>query len=144
MREGLAANLAQFAEISRRFLEKAQFLKQSELLHDAETLGDMRQQEGYDSELQALQKLFQDIVVAMLARETSPAVKRTVLADITRLCVFFGTAITNNLILPLTITFLNDVEWRLRYSFFQCIAGVATFVGMMSLERFILPCIYQV
>lgn len=46
--------------------------------------------------------------------------------------------------LPLIITFLNDRhDWELRCAFFQNIVGVSAFVGMDSLQLFILPCILQ-
>ncbi len=143
VRVELAGNLARLAEAARSFLEKSQFLKHSELLAHRDEL-DGIPHDSYDAELLALQNLFLDLVTPLLSVDRSPAVKQTILRDITRLCIFFGGATTNHFLLPLIITFLNEAEWGLRSAFFQHIPGVATFVGMLSLERFILPCLYQV
>lgn len=60
------------------------------------------------------------------------------------MCTFFGRQKTNDFLLPLIITFLNDRhDWELRCAFFQNIVGVSAFVGMDSLQLFILPCILQ-
>ena len=143
VRVELAGNLARLAEAARSFLEKSQFLKHSELLAHRDDL-DGIPHDSYDAELLSLQNLFLDLVTPLLSVDRSPAVKRTILRDITRLCIFFGGATTNHFLLPLIITFLNEGDWGLRDAFFQHIPGVATFVGMLSLERFILPCLYQV
>jgi phosphoinositide-3-kinase regulatory subunit 4 len=46
--------------------------------------------------------------------------------------------------LPLIISYLNARhDWELRCAFFSNIVGISAFVGMDSLERFILPCIIQ-
>ena len=65
-------------------------------------------------------------------------------ADVTRLCVFMERQSTNDLLLPLLITFLNDRDASLRAAFFDCIMGVCAFVGRASLQAFVLPCILQV
>ena len=66
------------------------------------------------------------------------------LKDITRLCTFFGKQKTNDFLLPLIITFLNDRhDWELRCAFLNNIVGVSSFVGMDNLEHFILPCLLQ-
>ena len=62
----------------------------------------------------------------------------------TRLCVFMERQSTNDLLLPLLITFLNDRDASLRAAFFDCIMGVCAFVGRASLQAFVLPCILQV
>lgn len=51
---------------------------------------------------------------------------------------------TNDLLLPLLITFLNDRDPSLRVAFFDSIHGVCAFVGRASLQAFVLPCILQV
>ena len=62
----------------------------------------------------------------------------------TRLCVFLQRQSTNDMLLPLLITFLNDRDPALRCSFFESITAVCAFVGRASLQAFVLPCILQV
>ena len=72
----------------------------------------------------------------------SSLVKRTLLCGVTRLCTFFGQDRTNDFLLPLLITFLNEHgDWQLRATFFERISGVSLFVGKVSLHQFLLPCI---
>ncbi|CAM9918451.1 unnamed protein product, partial [Phaeothamnion confervicola] len=68
-------------------------------------------------------------------------VKRALLRDVARLCVFFGHESTLNSILPQLITFLNDRDWEVRAAFCQRIPAVCTFVGKVATARFILPCV---
>eukprot|EP00903_Cladosiphon_okamuranus_P008555 g8210.t1 len=68
-------------------------------------------------------------------------VKRALLADITRLCVFFGFENTLDSILPQLITFLNDRDWSLRAAFCEHIPAVCAMAGEVATARFILPCI---
>lgn len=94
--------------------------------------------------MKEIQSNFYDVVEEMLTKDESTAVKVTLLSDITRLCIFFGKAKTSDYLLPLIITFLNDRhDWALRCAFFHNIVGVSAFVGMDSLEHFILPCILK-
>ena len=75
--------------------------------------------------------------------DSSAAVKRALLHDLTRLAVFMSRQETNDVLLPHFITFLNDREASLRIAFFESIAGVCAFVGRVSLQAFVLPCILQ-
>jgi len=139
----VASALAPLADSVRRFLEASQLLK----LRAATTLRSGVEiphvQDNYDRELGALAKAFSGIVQDLLARHASSAVKRAFMRDAVRLCTFFGQQRTNDLLLPLIITFLNDRDWRVREAFFHNIVGVASFVGRHSLETFIHPCIQQ-
>ncbi|KAJ1487266.1 hypothetical protein T484DRAFT_1787214, partial [Baffinella frigidus] len=100
-------------------------------------------QVGYDSELGALQEAFISLASDFLS-SGSGVVKRMVLTDMLPLCVLLGGEKTDNSLLPLIITVLNDrSDWELRAAFFDNLAGVATFVGRDSLQHFILPCIIQ-
>ena len=58
---------------------------------------------------------------------------------VTRLCVFLQRQSTNDMLLPLLITFLNDRDPGLRCAFFGAITGVCAFVGRASLQAFVLP-----
>eukprot|EP01087_Luapelamoeba_hula_P016325 TRINITY_DN5016_c2_g1_i1.p1 TRINITY_DN5016_c2_g1~~TRINITY_DN5016_c2_g1_i1.p1 ORF type:complete len:1525 (+),score=308.28 TRINITY_DN5016_c2_g1_i1:135-4577(+) len=153
VREAFAENLAQLAEIARRFLEASQFFKQvsmSELSPSLEwgtgdrgTTNVIRSQ-AYDAELAEIQDPFYDFVIRILTEETSPLVKRCLLMDITRLCIFFGRERTCTKLLQYIITheILNgNGPWELRAAFFHNIVGVSAFVGIDELEKYILPCI---
>ena len=132
----LAAHLAKLAEIARSFLEKNRVLESDRLSKDQQKFAFSQKLQNYDGELAILQNLFLNIVTRLISTETSSFVKQSLLKDITRLCVFFGRATTNNFILPALITFLNDSDWRLKSCFFQHISGVALFVGTKSFERY--------
>ena len=100
--------------------------------------------QSFDSEFMSLQEQVSKVVVSLVTDPSSTAcVKRALLADITRLCVFMARQNTNDLLLPLLITFLNDRETALRVAFFESISGVCVFVGQASLQAFVMPCILQ-
>lgn len=119
----------------------------------------------YDSALRDLQESIQDEVVCLLT-DSESIVKRSLLTDMPRLCIFFGRRKTIDILLSHMITYLNDVDWMLRRldlaiwvcetysfpytlfpsfysSFFDSIVGIATFVGSRSLEEYILPLMMQ-
>ncbi|KAH3745776.1 Serine/threonine-protein kinase ppk19 [Pelomyxa schiedti] len=128
------------ADSSRRFLEAAHLYRQKSL---SGTKALNQQQENFDTELVALHKGFHDIVQDLLTRFVTSPIKIAFTTDVTRLCTFFGHQRTNDFLLPLIISFLNDKDWRLRCTFFVHIVGISLFVGQHSLESFILPCIQQ-
>lgn len=78
-----------------------------------------------------------------LITDLDSAVKRAFLGSIPELCMFFGTADSNDIILSHLNTYLNDRNWMLKCAFFETIVGVATFLGGTSLEEFILPLMVQ-
>ena len=67
----------------------------------------------------------------MLLTDPQNLVKQTLMENgINKLCVFFGKQKANDVLLSHIITFLNDKEDKqLRGSFFECIVGVAAYVG---------------
>lgn len=97
---------------------------------------------SYDAVLQDLQSAIQDQLVALLV-DSSSVVKRAVLHNVSYLCIFFGKAKTNDVLLSHMITYLNDRDWLLRYAFFESIVDVAACVGTRSLEDYILPLMIQ-
>lgn len=111
--------IADIAETALYFLDQTQ-------LNAAQELPTIR----YETELSALHEMLHQTVSHLLT-DPQPIVKQTVIeCGITKLCVFFGRQKANDLILSHMITFLNDKEDKsLRGSFFDCIVGVATFVG---------------
>lgn len=119
VRIAYARNVATLAKTAVRFLDQTQ-------LNSPPELPGMR----YESELNALHEMLHQTVSHLLT-DTQPIVKQTLMeCGITKLCVFFGRQKANDLILSHMITFLNDKEDQsLRGSFFDCIVGVAAFVG---------------
>jgi phosphoinositide-3-kinase regulatory subunit 4 len=84
------------------------------------------------------------VIVALLTDAAStPAVKRQLLFDTTQLALFLRRQNTNDMLLPLLITLLNDREPSLRAAFFESVGGVCAFVGRASLQAFVLPCVMQ-
>lgn len=97
---------------------------------------------SYDAQLTELHDIVQDFVSNMI--EQPAVVRRTLLCDITRLCLFFGRERTSSHILPILITCLSERnDWRLRATFFEHIPGVSALVGPLALQQFLLPCIVQ-
>lgn len=97
---------------------------------------------SYDKDLSVLQDEFSSLILALSMDECS-SVKRSLLVNIIQLCAFYGRRKSNDFVLPIMITFLNDQDWRLRQSFFEQVVAVSVFVGPFSLKDFILPCIIQ-
>ncbi|KAK3265006.1 hypothetical protein CYMTET_26290, partial [Cymbomonas tetramitiformis] len=110
-----------------------------------------RRQDGvrYDEELRLLRHAMRQVVQDYLtpvdpkSGRSSVAARRSLLMDVRELCRFFGRKESNDLLLPLLITCLNDRDWFLRSTFFEHIAGVGPCVGRMPVEQFLLPCIEQ-
>lgn len=120
VRVTFAKNIATLAETAVSFLEQCQYSCSSENLPAPH----------YESELSALHEVLHQSVLSLLT-DTQPIVKQMLMeSGITKLCVFFGRQKANDVILSHMITFLNDKEDKnLRGSFFDCIVGVAAFVG---------------
>jgi len=122
--------LPRIAHASARFLELSR-------------LGSpQKRKSNYDADVEELHGIVQEFVSNMV--EQPAVVRRTLLCDITRLCIFFGRERTSGHILPILITFLNERnDWQLRATFFEHIPGVGALVGPMALQQFLLPCIIQ-
>lgn len=164
VRIAFAECLPQLAATSRRFLEIAHAMKQRSLAASTASqtsVASMSSRGGndmasaapiylgsnsFDKELNRLHKMISRFVIQLAApdqKASSSLVKRALLVDITRLCVFFGRERTLDVVLPQLITFLNDRDWELRGSFFDYIVGLCSFVGRVTVELYILPCIEQ-
>jgi phosphoinositide-3-kinase regulatory subunit 4 len=118
VRVAYAHNIATLAETAVRYLEQSQ-------LSSAE--GPVP---NYETELHDLHEMLSSTVMSLLTDGQS-IVKQTLMeSGITKLCVFFGSQKANDIILSHIITFLNDKEDKnLRGTFFDCIVGIAAFVG---------------
>lgn len=126
VRVAYAKNIANLAEIALRYLEYTQ----TDLYDPANKNNDLPRI-NYEVELQTLHEMVQQTVNALLT-DSQTLVKQTLLdSGITKLCVFFGRQKANDVLLSHMITFLNDKEDKeLRGSFFDCIVGVAAFIGL--------------
>ena len=100
-------------------------------------------QGNYDVDLEILKDYILKIIIEMLQSYAGSKVKRSLLYDITDLCIFLGRSRVNNDILPHLITVLNDSNWQLRAAFFDNIVGVSIFIGQNACQNFILPCLIQ-
>jgi serine/threonine protein kinase/WD40 repeat protein len=160
VRLAYAQCIAELAVSSKRFLDLAQLQRQVAARAALNAMSDMNTlptspqsappsltdaaslDESYNVELSLLQDTVLKLVIDMLTVGGS-RVKRALLSDITRLCVFMGQARVNNELLPHLITVLNDRDWQLRSAFFEYISGVSVFVGRIAFQNFVLPCIEQ-
>lgn len=75
----------------------------------------------------------------LLITDTDTSVRRALLGSVSRLCLFFGSARSSDVILSHLNTYLNEPDWILRCAFYDALVGVATYVGASSLEQFIVP-----
>ncbi|XP_076177459.1 vacuolar protein sorting 15 isoform X1 [Ptiloglossa arizonensis] len=134
VRAAYAENIAHLAHIALRYLENSH-------------LSNLGNKEGpkpsYDSELQTLHEMVQQSV-SMLLTDPQNLVKQTLMeSGINKLCVFFGKQKANDILLSHVLTFLNDKEDKeLRGSFFECIVGVAAYVGWHS-SPILMPLLQQ-
>ncbi|CAK7227942.1 Serine/threonine-protein kinase [Sporothrix curviconia] len=96
----------------------------------------------FDAAQRELVDLF-ELHTKALIEDADPYVRRAFLASVPDLCLFFGAADANDIIVTHLNTYLNDRDWMLKCAFFDTIVGVATFLGSVSLEEFILPLMVQ-
>jgi phosphoinositide-3-kinase, regulatory subunit 4 len=96
----------------------------------------------FDNSRAELIEIFASHTKALIT-DSDSSVRRAFLGSVPELCMFFGTADSNDIILSHLNTYLNDRNWMLKCAFFETIVGVATFLGGTSLEEFILPLMVQ-
>jgi phosphoinositide-3-kinase regulatory subunit 4 len=96
----------------------------------------------YNSDLGVLHETVSRWVIHIttdVSEHSSPA-KRALLADMARLCNFFGLDGVMAFILPQVLSFLNDrKDWQLRASLFEHLQSVCHFIGRAATEHFVLP-----
>ncbi|TAQ91604.1 hypothetical protein B7494_g72 [Chlorociboria aeruginascens] len=148
VRATYAACLGSLASSASRFLNMVATLRADGSLPTA----DPEAEDGTSTDA-AFQGLFDNAKVELIGifelhtkaiiTDTDSAVKRAFLGSVPELCLFFGTAASNDIILSHLNTYLNDRNWMLKCAFFETIVGVATFLGGVSLEEFILPLMVQ-
>lgn len=149
VKEAFAQEIAQMAEVSRRFLEASQVLllrNQQQLFTPSGGRGQDRHRMkfgNYDASLQEIHELFSQIISGMFWKDCPSCVKQALLRDMARLARFLGKKKTTDFLLPLVVTFLNENDWELRSAFFQYVVDLCEYVGGHSLESFVYPCILQ-
>ena len=143
VRVTFAQCVAALAESAAKFLDSMEALKSEGALpstgfETSTNLTVATYQDFYDSVRADLVRFFEGQAKALLTDAEAP-VRRAFLGSIAGLCIFFGSAKTNDVILSHLNTYLNDRDWRLKCSFFESIVGVAIYVGASNLEEFVLP-----
>ncbi|TIB65191.1 hypothetical protein E3P78_00691 [Wallemia ichthyophaga] len=148
VRSTLAQCIAPIAETGQKFLNLAESMKSNNTYTANEGVekmlldGNESFENSYETSRQDLQVFIQDIVATLLT-DSSSMVKRSLLQDIIPLCLFFGAAKSNDLLLTHINTYLNDRDWELRSAFFDSVVGIATCIGGKSVEEYILPLVIQ-
>ena len=143
-----ASCIATLAETASHYLNIMQALRADGTFptSDPETEGGSISQSAYqtlfDAAREDLMMQFETHAKGLLT-DTDTAVKRAFLTSVSSLCVFFGNAKANDIILSHLNTYLNDRDWMLKRAFFETLVGVATYVGSASLEEYILPLMVQ-
>lgn len=148
VRATYAACLGSLATSASRFLDMVATLRADGALPTADpdaedsNMAKAEIQGLFDSSRAELIQMFETHTKALITDGDS-AVRRAFLGSVPELCMFFGTADSNDIILSHLNTYLNDRNWMLKCAFFETIVGVATFLGGTSLEEFILPLMVQ-
>lgn len=148
LRATYASCLATLATTASRFLDMMQALRADGSLptNDPEAEEDSMSRSAYqtlyDISREDLVIKFEAQTKALLT-DNDPSVRRAFLGSVSSLCVFFGSAKANDVILSHLNTYLNDRDWMLKCAFFETIVGVGAYVGGASLEEFILPLMVQ-
>ncbi|KAI9894569.1 MAG: Serine/threonine-protein kinase [Vezdaea aestivalis] len=148
VRANYALCVASLANTAMRFLDSAQVLRADGSLPtvdpevDVDFAPKLASQANYDSARDLLVEHFELQTKALLT-DTNASVRRAFLRSISSLCVFFGTTKANDVILTHLNTYLNDKDWLLKCTFFETVVGVATYVGSVGLEDYILPLMVQ-
>lgn len=147
VRATYAACIGSLATTAKRFLQMSTTLKAAGNIAadpDVESGGQPNASlDGlYDEAQQALTYML-ELHTKNLIEDADPYVRRAFLSSVPELCLFFGTAESNDIILTHLNTYLNDRDWMLKCAFFETIVGIAAFMGSVSLEEFILPLMIQ-
>lgn len=139
--------LASLAENAYRFLDIGQTfrLKEGTPSNDVNS-GSNAVMESYHQSFDVLKSQlmshFERQATALMT-DSDSAVKRAFLPSVVRLCIFFGKSRANDVLLSHLNTYLNDKDWILKLAFFDTIVSVATYVGSINFEEYILPLMIQ-
>ncbi|KAH8681103.1 phosphoinositide 3-kinase regulatory subunit 4 [Xylariales sp. PMI_506] len=148
VRATYASCLGSLATTASKFLEMAAILRaegsiatadpEVEAGSDAEAAFDSM----FDNAQRELIELF-ETHAKVLVEDADASVRRAFLSSVPELCMFFGSAESNDILLTHLNTYLNDRDWMLKCAFFDTVVGIAAFLGSTSLEEFNLPLMVQ-
>ncbi|KXH32257.1 hypothetical protein CNYM01_06795 [Colletotrichum nymphaeae SA-01] len=148
VRATYASCIGSLATTAARYLELAATLKSDGTL----TVADPELEPGIEAEA-AFDGLFDDaqrelyemfeLHTKALVEDSDVSVRRAFLTSVPDLCLFFGPAEANDILLTHLNTYLNDRDWMLKCAFFETIVSIASVVGSVSLEEFMLPLMVQ-
>lgn len=148
VRATYAACIGSLATTAKTFLQMSSILKTAGAINAADpdvesgAQPDANFDDIFDEAQQELIAMF-ETHTKYLIEDADPYVRRSFLSSVPELCLFFGTAESNDIILTHLNTYLNDRDWMLKCAFFETIVGIAAFMGSVSLEEFILPLMIQ-
>lgn len=148
VRATYASCIGSLATTAQRFLQMSSTLRAAGTITTADPDVESSSQPDatfdglFDEAQQELVELF-ETHTKLLIEDADPYVRRAFLSSVPELCLFFGTADSNDVILTHLNTYLNDRDWMLKCAFFETIVGIAAFMGSVSLEEFILPLMIQ-
>lgn len=148
VRATYASCIGSLATTAKRFLQMSSTLKAAGTIAAADPDVESGSQPDanfdglFDEAQQELIDLFESHTKSLI-EDADPHVRRAFLSSVPELCLFFGTAESNDIILTHLNTYLNDRDWILKCAFFETIVGIAAFMGSVSLEEFILPLMIQ-
>lgn len=137
VRATYARALVRLADAAVRMLEISH-ASQPESRKDLPKLPDS----DYDSMLAEIQNVIEE-QATMLLVDSNSNVKRSMLASISDLCLFFGRQKSSDAVLSHIMTYLNDRDWQLRLAFFDGIVTVGAFIGIRAIHEYVLPLMLQ-
>jgi phosphoinositide-3-kinase, regulatory subunit 4 len=145
IRATYASCLASLAKSSARILDLTQAIKVDSKIPDLaekDWASEATFHGLFDVARMDLVSHFEDATKALITDPDS-SVRRAFLGSVSSLCVFFGSSKASDVILSHINTYLNDQDWILKCSFIEVLVGVATFIGVANVEKFILPLMVQ-
>ncbi len=148
VRATYAACLGSLASTAARFLDMVATLRADGSLPTVDPEAEALNQQPaaiygvYDNTRAELIGTFERHTKALIT-DSDVSVRQAFLGSVPELCIFFGTTDANDIILSHLNTYLNGRDWELKCAFFETGVGVATFLGGVSLEEFILPLMVQ-
>lgn len=148
VRATYASCIGSLATTAKRFLQMSITLKAAGTLAAADPDVESSSSSNatfdgmFDEAQQELIFMFENHTKSLI-EDVDPYVRRAFLTSVPELCMFFGTAESNDIILTHLNTYLNDRDWMLKCAFFETIVGIGAFMGSVSLEEFILPLMIQ-
>ncbi|CAJ2513672.1 Uu.00g017910.m01.CDS01 [Anthostomella pinea] len=148
VRATYASCLGSLATTASRFLELTAILRAEGSISTADpeveggSEADAAFDHLFDNTQGELVDLFENHAKA-LVEDSDASVRRAFLTSVPELCMFFGSAESNDILLTHLNTYLNDRDWMLKCAFFDTIVGIAAFLGSTSLEEFSLPLMVQ-